>query len=1169
MSKRYLSPLWIAAWAFLATVTSLQAQKSLDEVRVLTEAEKTAIAAAMPKTLPAKARQPRKILVISLSQGYYHQGTPMAEEIFRRVEAMNQGYSFVYSSNQEDYRAEKLNAYAAIVCNNNTGIHDIIKDPEIRQAILSFVEQGGGLMAIHGAADGGWLEYNQMIGCRFVGHPWGSGEVHPFVNEQPTHPLSQAFGPGTFRAKDEIYVSDLASFDREKFKVLVSMDLSDPLTASKPEGRANRKDKDYSVVHLRAFGKGRIFYTSFGHADAIFTDKRMIHHYLAGLQYVAGDLEADAAPVPLADRIRAHAGPLFYEARLKVMQMAREAETPEQQAKVRALCMRLVQDKGATDEGRRVAIETLSDLFTPEVVLAVAGVIEEASLSHAALVCLSRHLDDVAFRKLCIPLVGRLPEPQRINLIHAMAARGPAYADLLQPLALKGSTAVRLAAIQALGPCGTEAQISQLNSINEQTLVAACDVSLLQIAARLPAAKAFHVYDDLLKNSHSMPTRQAALIEAARCHPAQAEALVARALTNEDVNIRRAAMRASADIPGEKMAQLLAARITAVSPGEATILIETLGRREEGSVPVLLEKLLQMPAIAVDVCEALRIAGTAKQVPALVACLASEDKPHVEAASFTLSEMRAPLVDEAIATALEKASANVLAELLKVCLTRQTAILAPAALNHLSSAQPGITSAALKAVAACGSQPEFTALCDFALAHPEDPAVLSALTRLGLRMRKSEAIAKQVIAYSQRAKPEQRLIFLQLLGRFQNQAGADYLATQLFAGSVENELDVVRILASWENSAPVATLLKVCQQGRSEKIRDMAFVGCSKLSAHDAALPEEEKMTALTALMKMAQSDRQRNAALNGLAAVVHPGVEPLARPYLKSSNPELYRAAKNAISHSDMALRKRSWKLSSSVNNKPEQLKFMVDMDLSTRWTSGAYMDKSEEMWVVVDLGSPEKIRTVTLDTTPSAGDYPRKYELYVADSPTDFGKPVSSGAGSKMLVITCEATGRYVKIVQCGKQGPFWSIHELKINDRPAQRLGGARIDPASYTVKASDNNGALAALSDGDINTNWRINRQKKGQYIIVDLKTSRPVSTMIFARKNTNDAFPGKLQIYSSNDPASWGEPIAVVEGAKQEAKTVAGLYPFAERYLKIEVAEEAQRSWEIHELELKE
>ena len=56
MSKRYLSPLWIAAWAFLATVTSLQAQKSLDEVRVLTEAEKTAIAAAMPKTLPAKAR---------------------------------------------------------------------------------------------------------------------------------------------------------------------------------------------------------------------------------------------------------------------------------------------------------------------------------------------------------------------------------------------------------------------------------------------------------------------------------------------------------------------------------------------------------------------------------------------------------------------------------------------------------------------------------------------------------------------------------------------------------------------------------------------------------------------------------------------------------------------------------------------------------------------------------------------------------------------------------------------------------------------------------------------------------------------------------------------------------------------------------------------------------
>jgi hypothetical protein len=521
------------------------------------------------------------------------------------------------------------------------------------------------------------------------------------------------------------------------------------------------------------------------------------------------------------------------------------------------------------------------------------------------------------------------------------------------------------------------------------------------------------------------------------------------------------------------------------------------------------------------------------------------------------------------AAALEKAPATVLAGLLKVCAKRQTAVLAPAALKHISSPLPEVASAALKAVAACGSQPEFTALCDFALAHPDNASVLSALTKLGLRLRKTDTIVKEVITFAERAQPEQRLIFLQLLGRFQNRTGADYLATQLFAGSPENELDVVRILAAWTNSAPVTALLQVCKQGRSEKVRDMAFASCSTLSANDPALSEEEKMAALTSLMKMAMSDRQRIAALNGLACVTHPDAEPLARPYLTSANTMLYTAAKRAISHSDRTLRKNRWLLSSNVNNTPEQLKFMVDTDPSTRWTSGAYMNKSENMWVVVDLGRQQKIRTVTVDTTPSPGDYPRKYELYVSDSPTEFGKPVASGAGSKMTAITCEATGRYVKIVQCGKEGPFWSIHELKINDLPDQRVDGVRIAPSSYTVKANVNGGDIAALSDGNSSTGWTMSRQKKGQHIIVDLKTSRPVSTIILARKNTNDAYPAKLHLYSSNNPADWGDPIAILEGTKQEPRTSVGIYPFAERYLKIEVEEDAPRPWELNELELKE
>ena len=1161
--------MWVITWLAVLSSARLLAQKTPDEVRVVTEAEKAAIAAAMPATMPAKANLPRKILVISHSQGYYHRATPLAETLFKLVQDQNQGYSFIFSSNQEDFRAEKLKQVAALVCNNNTGIHEIIKDPEIRKDVITFVEQGGGLMAVHGAADGGWLEYNLMIGCRFAGHPWGSGEEHPFVNEQPTHPLSQPFGPGTFRTKDEIYVSNMESFDREKFKVLVSMDLSDTLAASKPEGRTARKDKDYSVVHLGAFGKGRIFYTSFGHADSIFTDKRMILHYLSGLQYVAGDLNADATPVPLYDRIRAHTGPLYYEARLKLANMARQAESPQQKAETTALCTRLIQDKHATAEGRQAAIEALSTVFAQAAIPTLTDALEDAAVSHTALVCLLHHLNDAAFKQICSRVAGRLADAQLINLINAMGTRGASFADILQPFMLKGSLSVRQAAIQALGPCGTEKQIPHLKSISEQALVDACEASLLQIAARLPVMKAFQVYEDLLKNGHSKPIKQAALIEAARTNPARGQTIIADAFAGNDADMRESAVHATIYVPGDKMAQLLADQVTRATPVEAAVLVEELANRQEAMVPALLEKLLTRSDIAGDVIEALRRAGTAQQVPALVSLLASEDKNQVEAALSTLSEIRATAIDATIASELDKAPAKAQASLLKVCAIRQTAVLAPAALKWISSANQDVVSAALKAVAVCGGQTEFTALCDFALAHPDNASVLSALTKLGVRLRKTDTIVKELITFAERAKPEQRLVFLQLLGRFQNRTGADYLATQLFAGSPENELAVVRVLASWETSAPAAALLTVCKQGRTEKARDIAVVGCAKLVANDPDVPTEKKMEALTSMMNTAQNDRQQIAALNGLSFVTHPGIELLARPYLTSANKDIYTAAKNAISHSDMASQKIAWHLSSNMNNKPDDLKRMVDMDSKTRWTSGAYMNKSEDMWVMVDLGSQQKIRTVTLDTVASAGDYPRKYALYVSDSPVEFGKPVTSGAGAKMTAITCEVTGRYVKIVQCGKEGPFWSIHELKINGLPAQREAGAQIPQNSYTVKTNIKTGDLTAISDSNINTSWAINRQKKGQNIVVDLKMPRPVSTIIFTRKNPNESYPGKLHIYCSKDPDNWGDPIATLEGTKQEPRTSMNIYPFAERYLKIEVEEDAQRPWEIGELELKE
>ena len=196
------------------------------------------------------------------------------------------------------------------------------------------------------------------------------------------------------------------------------------------------------------------------------------------------------------------------------------------------------------------------------------------------------------------------------------------------------------------------------------------------------------------------------------------------------------------------------------------------------------------------------------------------------------------------------------------------------------------------------------------------------------------------------------------------------------------------------------------------------------------------KLAALGGLLDLAETSSQRITILNTLAGVPDPGVETLANAYLGIADSAVVEAANAAISGSREMLSKADWTFSSNFNNSPEQHQKMIDLDPATRWTSDVSMSSSEPMWIVVDLGYEQAVNSVILDTTGSAGDFPRTYELYVSNQANDFGAAAASGKGSALTEITCDAVGRYVKIVQTARQGGWWSVHELKINGRPTAK-------------------------------------------------------------------------------------------------------------------------------------
>ena len=126
-----------------------------------------------------------------------------------------------------------------------------------------------------------------MIGGSFDGHPW-----HEDVTidvEDPSHPSALHLDT-QWTIKDEIY--QFRNYNRDRIHVILSMN------PKSVKGKGKRKDGDYAVAWCRAFGKGKVFYTSLGHRDDVWNNPVYQKHIEGGVLYALGipGYEADERP---------------------------------------------------------------------------------------------------------------------------------------------------------------------------------------------------------------------------------------------------------------------------------------------------------------------------------------------------------------------------------------------------------------------------------------------------------------------------------------------------------------------------------------------------------------------------------------------------------------------------------------------------------------------------------------------------------------------------------------------------------------------------------------------------------------------------------------------------------------------------------------------------------
>ena len=248
---------------------------------------------AAPEKSSVKPKKTRKVLVYSHPSGFKHSSIPTGVKGLRVLAEKTQAFEATFTLETKEFTSEGLKNYDAIIFNNTTHVQKAFTEKSQRDAILNFIKNGKAFIGFHAASDGGmsqWQEYTDMIGGCFAGHPWNAGGKWPFFVEDVKHPINQAFKEKEFMFSDEIY--QYKAYDRSKLRILIGLD------SVNTDKKGNSKTNDYPVSWVRSYGKGRVFYSNFGHNKATWWTPFMLQHFLDGIQWALGDIKGPSKSIP-------------------------------------------------------------------------------------------------------------------------------------------------------------------------------------------------------------------------------------------------------------------------------------------------------------------------------------------------------------------------------------------------------------------------------------------------------------------------------------------------------------------------------------------------------------------------------------------------------------------------------------------------------------------------------------------------------------------------------------------------------------------------------------------------------------------------------------------------------------------------------------------------------
>lgn len=1017
----------------------------------VTAEQRALILAALPKESPAKPAKAGKLLIYTQTKGYRHASIETGAEALRLMGERTGAYATTVTDKPEVFTAESLAGFDAVLFLSTTG--EIFTLVESKAALLDFVRRGGGIVGIHAATDScyHWPEWGSMMGGYFDSHPWTSERSVTILNEEPGHAFNAPFGrKPSFFIQDEIYQLK-APYSRTTHRVILSLDtrrsdFDDPAISSK----IKRTDGDFAISQLRTYEKGRVFYCSLGHNHAIYWNRAILGHYLAGIQWALGDLAAESTPQPRRPQPPLASDPALFDAvaatgysdptRAFGWLDTAVAEAGKDTAQREAIIDRLVDllvSRTATPAARQVAAEHLGRLLPPNpssrhrALKVLADALIEPKQVNLARLALDpvpgESVDDLYLKSL-----KRATGGARLALVQSLGQRRVADAvPVLKSLLGDSDKALAAASAHALGAIGTTKAYAALTA-KETAPTAAVWEARLAAAAQQPAPVVLALARDLSARSDVTSGQRDQAFRSLLSTQADG----GLSLTLDTLSTGTPAFKAVAlanlralDRP-EVVSRLSAALATWSAPVQVAVLAE-LGRRADPSATAGVMQALDHTDESVRLA-AIEALGQLPGQPAgarRLTQLALRPGAEGKAAVLSLSRLAGATVDE---TLLSTATAGPVAE--RAVAVRQLALRGKTeSLSFLISLrqdpQLEVRLAALEALDSLGRREDQAAVLAWSLAATdaaERNRGVRTLIAVTLRDPDVSGRTRPIVAALDQGSREDRLLLLPALPRLENQAT---LAA------------AVRLAQVTESDVRASAFAALGRWPDPEAVRGLADL------AELAATPDDLRAGAVDAATRLLEREPQALPALRFsllerlLSRTESPEVKRrqlflLSRSRLESHALVAERYVSDATvggDARDAALSIRAnlvWPPVLSASASANQLNAIVDGDPSTAWSVPAKADQ----WLKIDFKQTRPMRRLTLDRGSRVRDFPEAFEIYVSDDPAVPGPVRAKGNGNRetsVIELPPGLKGRFLLIKHTGSRNEFnWSVGELAID-------------------------------------------------------------------------------------------------------------------------------------------